>query len=404
MKILILDTVHGGKILAERYLKKGNEVTVVDVYKVTAKEVLSGLRHKGAKVADSAPETHFDMVVMPCHCPDVFLGNCTYDRRIDFSQAVNELVDDRRFRIEITGVKGKTSTCYVLAHLLDAAGKKVFLHTSRGLGPYISGKHIITDIQSIAPPTMLAFPKGEYDVMIAEISLGGSGKADIAGITNLLENYGIAKNTRKAEEGKKDILTDKGVTIVPESEKDIWSKYGKPLRTYGPRVKVIGEPVFGEPLRCSVEYKGTHEIELKKSYLALQYLDAFSMALEFCEVMDIPAESVLNGLSSFNGVPGRGEISVENGVKILRDRNPGVSHMSVERTLSCMKQMNALENAVMIIDPVSKKVCDKMDKDLIKEVADRYGVEMIITDGSGKEIGIPAGRSAVIMMTKEGYQ
>ncbi len=403
MRILILDTVHGGKILAERYLKKGNEVTAVDVYKVTPKEVLSGLRHKGVKIADSAPAMHFDLVVAPCHCPDVFLGDCTYDRRIDFSRAVNELIDDRRFRIEITGVKGKTSTCYVLAHLLDAAGKKVFLHTSRGLGPYIGGKHLITDIQSIAPPTLLAFPKGEYDIMIAEISLGGSGKADIAGITNLLENYGIARNTRTAEDGKKDVLTDK-INIVPESEAEIWSKYGKPLRTYGPRVKVVGKPAFGEPLRCSVEYEGTHEIEFKGSYLALQYLDAVSMALEFCEVMEIPAECVLRGLSTFNGVPGRGEVSAEGGVKYLRDRNPGVSHMSVERTLSCLKQMDALENAVMIVDPVSRKVCDKMDKDLIKEVADRYGVEMIITDGSGKPPEVPSGRSVVIMMTKEGYQ
>lgn len=146
--------------------------------------------------------------------------------------------------------------------------------------------------------------------MIAEISLGGSGKADIAGITNLLENYGIARNTRTAEDGKKDILTDK-VNIVPDSEAEIWSKYGKPLRTYGPRVKVVGKPVFGEPLRCSVEYEGTHEIEFKGSYLALQYLDAVSMALEFCEVMGIPAECVLRGLSTFNGVPGRGEVSAE---------------------------------------------------------------------------------------------
>lgn len=91
-------------------------------------------------------------------------------------------------------------------------------------------------------------------------------------------------------------------------------------------------------------------------------------------------------------------------MKYLRDRNPGVSHMSVERTLSCLKQMDVLENAVMIVDPVSRKVCDKMDKDLIKQVADRYGVEMIITDGSGKPPEVPSGRSVVIMMTKEGYQ
>lgn len=404
MKVLVLDTVHGGKILAEAYLKAKNEVTVVDVYKVTPKAYIVSLKHRGAKIADCAPAEYFDTVAMPCHCPDAFLGNCTYGRRLFFSESVGELIRDRRFRIEITGVKGKTSTCYLLAHLLDAAGKKVFLHTSRGLGPYIGGKHIVTDFQSIAPPALLALPKGEYEVLICELSLGGSGKANLAGITNLTEDYGIAKNTRKAEFGKSHVLTSEGVTLVREEETGIWSKYGKPLRPVRERVAVIGKPVFGKPLKVSVDYKGKHEIELSGEYLALQYLDAVSMALGFCEEMDIPAEAVLAGLESFKGVPGRGEIRIENGIRCLRDRNPGISHMSVERTLSCLERMGALENAVLVIDPVSRKVCDKLDRELIGEVAAEYGIPMIVTDGTGGEPEIPADKTTVVRMIKEGYQ
>ena len=273
---------------------------------------------------------------MPCHCPDVFIGEATYEKRVFFSEAVKDLIRDRRFRIEVTGVKGKTSTCYVLAHILSLTGRKVYLHTSRGMGPYAKGKHFITELKSIAPPMLLTLPKGEYDVMVCEVSLGGSGKADIGCITNLLEDYGIAKNTRKAESAKKDVLCD-GVNIVPEAEKDIWAKYGKPLRTYGKRVSVVGRPEFGKPLEVSVDYRGKHEVSLRSDYLALQYLDAMDMALEVCDAMDVPAETVLEGLRTFPGVPGRGEVSVEKGVRYLRDRNSGVSHMSVERTLSCLK-------------------------------------------------------------------
>ncbi len=403
MKVLILDTVHGGKVLAKCYLNRGDEVTAVDVYKVTPGDILKDMRHMGARIADSAPAEHFDLLVMPCHCPDSFIGEAEYGRRIFFSEAVKELISDRRFRIEITGVKGKTSTCYVLAHLLSQSGRKVYLHTSRGMGPYAMGRHFITELKSIAPPMLLTLPKGEYDVMICEVSLGGSGKADIAGITNLLEDYGIAKNTRKAESGKKDVLCDK-VNIVPESEKGIWEKYGKPLRTYGKRVEAVGKPEFGKPLKVSVEYRGKHDTELGSGYLALQYLDAMDMALEICDAMDVPAETVLEGLRTFPGVPGRGEVSVEKGVRYLRDRNPGISHMSVERTLSCLKEMDALDNAVLVIDPVSRKVCDKMDKDLIGEVAAKYGVPMVVTDGKGSEEDVPEGKTMVIRMFKEGYQ
>lgn len=404
MRILVLDTVHGCRAVVSGYLKRGNEVTAVDVYHVTPESEHEELRRLGARVLDEAPAEHFDLVVMPCHCPDRFIGDASYDRRIWYSEAVRDLVDDDRFRIEITGVKGKTSTCYVLAHIISEAGRKVLLHTSRGYGPYISGKHEIVGTMSIAPPSILTLPEGDYDAVICEVSLGGSGRADIACITNLVEDYGIAKNERRAREGKKDILTDDGINIVKESEKELWSVYGKPLRTYGRRVVASEEPRFGEPLPVSVEYDGTSVIELGGGYLAFQYLEAMDAALEICAAMGIPREAVLSGLSTFRGVPGRGQISIEDGVRHLRDRNPGISHMSVEWTLSCLKRMDALDRAVLIVDPVSRKVCDKLDKDAIRAVADRYGVPLIVTPGNGEPAEIPEGTGTVIEMVKEGYQ
>lgn len=406
MKVMILDTVHGCRAVAAPYLERGDDVTAVDVYHVTPEAALDELRSMGARVLHEAPAEHFDLVVMPCHCPDAFIGQATYDRRIWFSQAVKEFIRDDRFRIEITGVKGKTSTCYILAHILDAAGKKVLLHTSRGYGPYRNGRHEIQGAMSIAPPSLLALPKGDYDAVICEVSLGGSGRADIAGITNLVEDYPIAKGERRAQEAKKDILTDRGVNIVRSTEVGIWGRYvgSRPLEVYGSRVKPIGDIEFGKPLEVSVDYDGKTDIALRGDYLALQYLEAMDMALEICEAMGIPQEKVLNGLESFPGVPGRGQISVEDGVRHLRDRNPGISHMSVEWTLNCLKEMNALDHAVLIIDPVSRKVCDKLDRDAIARVAELYEVPLIVTPGNGEPAEIPAGTMTVIEMVKEGYQ
>lgn len=403
MRVLILDMTHGGQVLAKRYLARGEEVTVVDVYRISPKDLVRGLERMGIRCTETAPPEHFDLVAMPCHCPDHFLEGCTYDERIWFSQAVHAFYDEKRFGIEITGVKGKTSTCYVLAHILSAWGKKVYLHTSRGSGPYGLGRHFITDVVSIAPPYILEHPKGDYDIVIDEVSLGGSGRADIAGITNLLEDYGIAKNTRKAEEAKKDILCS-NVNIVREDEIQIWSKYGKPLRGYLKRVSVTGDSEFGRPLRVEVDYGGKHALDLDGSYLALQYLDAMDMALEICDVMGVPDYAVVAALTSFKGVPGRGEVSVKNGVRHLYERNPGISHTSVERTLSCLEEMGTLDDSVLIVNPVSKKVCDKLDEGAIAAVATAHGVELLITAGDGTEPEVPAGKKTVIRMVKEGYQ
>lgn len=119
MKVLLLDMTHGGQVLAPLFLKEGDEVTVADVYRIAPPEMLESLEGMGAKVCVGNPEPgHYDLVSMPCHCPDVFLEGCTYGERIWYSQAVNRFMKDGRFRIEVTGVKGKTSTCYLIAHLL----------------------------------------------------------------------------------------------------------------------------------------------------------------------------------------------------------------------------------------------------------------------------------------------
>jgi len=404
MRVLLLDMTHGGQILAPLFKDEGCDVSVCDVYKIAPESMLDSLKSMGVDVTVGAPTPgHYDLVAMPCHCPDVFLEGCTYGERIWYSQAVNRFMDDRRFRIEVTGVKGKTSTCYVLAHILAHAGKKVYLRSSRGSGPYTKEGHRIDELKSIAPPYLLDLPEGDYDAMICEVSLGGSGKADITCITNLLEDYGIARKTRKAREAKKDILSQ-GTNIVLESEKDIWSAYGKPLRLSKKKVSIIGNPVFGQPLRISVEYRGTHETSLDGTYLGMQYLEAMDMALEVCDAMNIPTDRVMEAISAFKGVPGRGEVHMKGDVRYIVERNPGISHMSVERTLKTLKAMDVLDDALVVIDPVSKKVCDKLDRDLIEDVVKDYGVKLIVTPGDGTEPEIPARIRTVIRMTKEGYQ
>ena len=78
--------------------------------------------------------------------------------------------------------------------------------------------------------------------------------------------------------------------------------------------------------------------------------------------------------------------------------------MSVRRTLETLKAMDSLKDAVIIIDPVSKKVCDKLDRDLIEEVVKEFGAELIVTPGDGTEPRIPMNAKTVVRMTKEGYQ
>ena len=403
MDILILDATHGADVLAAGYVARGHTATCVDVYRKAEPGAVAAIRACGARLCETVPSEHFDLVVMPCHCPDRFLEPCTYDRRIFFSEAVGDLIDDGRFRIEVTGAKGKTGACYLLAAVLSAAGRKVFLHTSRGQGPWEDGHHAIEAWRSIAPTSLLTLPDGDYDVMVCEVSLGGSGRADIACITNLRDDYGIAAGTRRASEAKAAVLGD-GINIVPADERGFWEGHGKPCVGYGGAVEPVAAPRFGEPLRAVLHYGGDTPIALRGDYLATTYLEAMDLAVAVCGALDVPREAVVRGLESFGGVPGRGEVSVGDGRVRVTERNPGISAASVAWTLGALDRMGMLANAVALVDPVDRKVCDKMDADGIAAVAAGYGVPVLFTSGDGVRPAVPHGRDVVIEFIKEGYR
>lgn len=404
MNVLILDMTHGGQILSRKYAARGDRVTCADVYKIAPPGMRAELEAEGIRTLEDSVTGHYDLAVMPCHCPDNFLEGASVEKRIYFSEAVGEFIENGCRRIEITGVKGKTSTCYLLAGMLEADGRKVFLSTSRGRGPWKDGKIEPMEMCSIAPPYMLTLPTEGYDDVICEVSLGGSGKADMAGITNLIEDYGIAKDTRKASEAKVAAICG-GINVVRREETEMWKAVGRgTVAGYGGRIKKLEKPEFGKPLKIAVEYDGETEIALRGDYLALQYLEAMDMALEMAYRLNVSKKSVLDALTSFGGVPGRGEISVKDGVRHIKERNPGISRLSVDRTLELLDEMGVLDNAVMIVDPVSKKVCDKMHMGGIIAAAERHGVELIVTDGSGIRPELPSGKTTVVEFIKEGYQ
>lgn len=402
MHILVLDTVHGGDIIAGSMLKKGHTLTCVDVYGIASDDIMDDLEEKGAITSRlTVPKCHYEMVIMPIHCPDRFLEGVTWDSRMTFHQAVGELIRDERFRIEVTGVKGKTSLCYLLAHMLATSGMGVFLHTSRGQGPWDHGVHDIQRKVSIAPTSLLTLPSGDYDVMICESSLGGSGKADISVITNLADDYGIAEDSKKASDAKSNIFSS-GTNIVRSDEIGLWKRYGKNLTAYGGKVQILNDPEIGKDLRISVEYDGHHEVSLKGSYIPLQYIETIEAAVEVCVAMKIPHEDVINALESFEGVPGRGELMFINGRWNVKERNPGISYVSISHTLDVLEKMD-IRNYHVIIDPVNRKVCEKMDTEKISKMLSERGATYSIAE-NGEHSEVPKDTTVVIEFVKEGYQ
>jgi hypothetical protein len=397
MNILILDIIHGGDVLAKEYLKKGHPVECVDIYRKAKQEVIEGLNEMGVPVHTTVPQGYFDLLVVPVHCPESFIEGVEYGKKRTFHEAVGELTDGRS-RIEVTGAKGKTTTCYLLAHILSMDGRRIFLHTSRGQGPWKDKKHLIKRAVCIAPPYLLKIPK-DYETVIAEVSLGGSGRAELTIITNIAEDYWIAAKKKKASEAKASIFSD-GKNIVPWSEAGIWSRYRKGLLFYGGRVIVNGKKEIGKPLKISFDYDGARDVTLPGTYLHMTYIDSIEAVLEACHEMKVPADQVVLGLETFKGVPGRGEIErTDSGWKIT-ERNPGVSRASVAKILSVLEEMGAIKNTLVTLENIDMTHCERIDSDQIRVMVEGKGAEFRLA-GFGDE---PPKKGIILELIKEGYQ
>ncbi|AKB83438.1 UDP-N-acetylmuramoylalanine--D-glutamate ligase [Methanosarcina barkeri 3] len=222
-KVAVLDLTHGGIPIAKSLAAAGNEVSGIDVYGTVKPEILLELEEKyGIHCSKTPlPVSEFDLLVAPVHLDPAYtmLTEAREQGKDIFSHheiAGEILKGDSRLSgiktVEVTGVKAKTSTASLLAHMLSRKFE-VVLHTSRGLEYWKEGSaSLIYKGLSITPGSILvavekAFEAGiRPNFFIFEISIGGTGTADLGILTTLTPDYGIANNTALASEAKLQLV------------------------------------------------------------------------------------------------------------------------------------------------------------------------------------------------------
>ncbi len=422
MKVLVLDLVHGGEVLARTYASRGDDVTAVDVYRTSTDELRNSLIAMGVRVLETSPPEPFDLGVAPIHCPNRFFGGARCAETITHHQAVGRLASFPYPMVEVTGAHGKTSTCQLIARMLADQGRKVLLLTSGGLSVVDAGGiRMLRERISIAPPTVLdiAQERHDADVGVFEVSLGGTG-ANVSVITTIGDDYAIAGGTRRAFDGKVQMFRSaRGATIFPEDERQLWEPHAPPGQsiTFGPggdvQVDIEGLSL-GRPARMRLKVGDETAVgELQSSYLVPAYRTAFGAAAAAAWSLGASAESIARTLSSFEGAKGRGEVSTEGERVLVRDRNPGVSGTSIKWNLQCLDDYGCSDIGVAI-EPISRKVCEKLDLAEVRSVVDEHpavtGLYMM-PPGGEREGFEPADaidqvrkqHAVTLWCTKEGY-
>lgn len=204
MRILVLDTIHGGAELAGALRGAGHQVDEVDVYRGQA----------GITVEEALGRT-YDLVTAPVHLdPDHPLLR-RHGPAVSHHEMVKRVLDDGRLPhpfIEITGARGKTTTAHALAALLPGPG---VLHTSTGTYRYPERERLWR--RSITPASLIPAVREAERIggwLVAEESLGVAAAGDVAVLTSP-EDYPVAAGKKSAIAEKCRLLSRARTVVLP---------------------------------------------------------------------------------------------------------------------------------------------------------------------------------------------
>ncbi|WP_373838272.1 coenzyme F430 synthase [Methanospirillum sp.] len=355
MRILVLDSIHGGKVIADHLSAHGHETDLIDVY-----------RHAEGISPKMAKSRTYDLITAPVHLdPDFTLLREIKVPVISHHAIVrwllNNIISDPV--IEITGKQGKTTTAAALAYLMTGPG---LLHSSAGVVRYQSGE--VLGKYSITPASLLTLSK-EYLTegwLISEVSLGFCGIGTLGILTSFLD-YPIANGKKSALVMKTEQAHLVKTVLVPPGEK----------LTHDGCIDVSDLVLVSGKTACYQygEISGTFTNPL---LLLPGYKTPLMLAAGAALLLGIdPA-----GLSGFSALPGRMEVSGESGYTIVDNSNSGTCLHTTLDAFRYGKKITGDKSVTLIIGQESASVCENFStQEIISSISGINPQDVILITG-----------------------
>lgn len=423
MSVIVLDATHGGLLLSnalankdlfgdvwlwdiyhtlkdDDYSKLNNNVNLIDLtldYNLSNKsELLNYLK------ANNIVFTEEPAIIAPIHCPLKFIGDYTHHSIIPLilSDFNKPLV------IEITGVKGKTSTVAMLTSIFSK--RNVLVLSSLGAMVFSDTEKImLKENISITPASILETinlaDDYSYDYCLFESSLGGSGLADVGLVTNIVEDYPIARNNHSASFAKAQMFN----SSLTCCEFDSYITY----YMNNTSVNLFSFEAKNENNIKSNLYLKDYEIELDKSILKIETnnlktisgktitktftIETFAPSkyqiynVLACVCVALSSDLSLNlikeGLSNYKGIKGRSSLKVKDNVNIIEEINPGLNITAIKKAI--FMGLN-LDNPCIILGGEYGITCEEIDEKELSKTIDNIlntnpNMNLILTDKLG---------------------
>jgi coenzyme F430 synthetase len=411
MKVLVVDMTHGGLSISSEFMKIPDlEVLALDIYKSMDPLKVEKLKNEGLTFLESLDdiEKHENqigeselMIVAPIHC------KLDHNITMTHHEAVGFLLNDRIDIpvIEVTGVKGKTSVVWMLKEIFKDLNPLVLSSLGVEVVKDDKWKVLKRDI-SITPASIIEawkLTEGiEKGICIFETSLGGTGLADVGILTNLVEDYSIANNSRKASDAKRQIFKSKAVVCEIECYNSKYYEFHEKTNTFGNSINSknrsnlsasqieygIDKTKFQIDI---VDFKTSGKYILNESFEVSTFAPApihiTNVLAAVCASLTIGVsiEKIKEGLNNFKGVKGRTSISQHEGIRVIEEINPGLNVTSIKKSIMMIENMDSVG---VIFGGKYGVTCEEIDEKSVSDVLEGINVNipLIFIDELGANV------------------
>lgn len=361
LRVLVLDTIHGGAELAGELRAGGHQVDAVDVYR----------GGEGISVA-AAMARRYDLVAAPVHLdPNHPLLQSSAAPCITHHEAVRQVLISSlpRPMIEITGARGKTTTAHALAHLMQGPG---VLHTSTGSLEYPEKSMLWR--KSITPASVIPAARRAHALggwLIAEESIGVTGAGDVAVLTSG-EDYRIAGGRKSALAEKCRLIAAATTAIVPR---------GTPIS--GSNVLHLEEAVECSGSVCRYCWNGVSGTFTNPLCELNGYRTPLMLAAAAACVLGIDPSP----LGTFSALPGRMAARREGGVLVVDNANSGTNAETTIEAARYARTLSGSDAITLVIGEESRTVCEGFPPAEIQRAVAAIRPQEVVLVGAEREGG-----------------
>ncbi len=356
MRILVLDTIHGGAELAAALRGAGHQVDEVDVYRGEI----------GIPIEEALVRT-YDLVTAPVHLdPDHPLLR-EHGPAVPHHEMVRRVLGSRLPHpfIEITGARGKTTTAHALASLLPGPG---ILHTSTGTYRYPERERLWK--KSITPASVIPAVREAERIggwLVAEESLGVTGAGDVAVLTSA-DDYPVAAGKKHAIAEKCRMLARAPAVVLPP---------GIDL----PGAVAADSIVSFEGRVCrydGFDVRGTFENPL---CTLAGYRTPLMLAAATACVLGIDPSP----LAGFTALPGRMAARREGDLLILDNANSGTNMATTIEAARYARELSGGGPLTLVIGEEARAVCEGFSPEDVRRTVAAVGPAATVYVGEGHD-------------------